>query len=460
MDSDPIPTEPTTDPEPPVMTPVVPGPSLVSESPAAGRGRGSKLRRAAIGLALAVTFSVGIGVGRLDLPALGETGSTTPAPGSSASPTTDFGLIKEAWDTLHTKYVGADTLNDRDLIYGAINGMTEAVGDTGHTSFMTPEQRAERSTDLSGKYVGIGVRIDTADDGLPLVIGVFKGSPAEKAGIQNGDEIVAVDGKKAAGKTIDEIVTWVRGEAGSSVVVTVKPGATGTERDVSMVRADVAVTPVSWALVPGTKTALLRLEQFSAGAADAIKAALTDIKAAGADRIVLDLRGNPGGYVNEADAVASQFLKSGVVFIERAADGHETKHEVKAGGLATDLPLVVLVDGGTASSSEIVSGAIQDGGRAQIVGVKTYGTGTVLGEFPLSDGSALRVGTVEWLTPDGRRIWHEGITPDVVVERPSDIAPLDPDQVGKMTPAQIAALTDPQLARALTLVTAVTTTGG
>ncbi|MFL5644923.1 MAG: S41 family peptidase [Chloroflexota bacterium] len=458
MDFDPIPTEPTTDPEPPVTTPVVPGPSLASESPAAGRGRGSWLRRAAIGLALVVTFSVGIGVGRLDLPALGGTGSTTPAPGSS--PAADFGLIREAWDTLHTKYVGADTLNDRELIYGAINGMTEAVGDTGHTSFMTPEQRAERSTDLSGKYVGIGVRIDTADDGLPLIIGVFKGSPAEKAGLQTGDEIVAVDGKQTAGKTTDEIVGWVRGEAGSTVKVTVKPGATGTDREVSMVRADVAVVPVTWALVPGTKTALLRLDQFSAGAADAMKAALTDIKTAGAERIVLDLRGNPGGYVNEADAVASQFLKSGLVFIERAADGHETKHEVRAGGLATDLPMVVLVDGGTASSSEIVSGAIQDAGRAQIVGIKTYGTGTVLGEFPLSDGSALRVGTVEWLTPDGRRIWHEGITPDVVVERPSDIAPLDPDEVGKMTPAQVAALTDPQLARALTLVTAATTTGG
>ena len=198
MDSDPIPTEPTTDPEPPVMTPVVPGPSLASESPAAGRGRGSMLRRAAIGLALVVTFSVGIGVGRLDLPALGGTGSTTPAPGSSAP--ADFGLIREAWDTLHTKYVGADTLNDQELIYGAINGMTEAVGDTGHTSFMTPEQRAQRSNDLSGKYVGIGVRIDTAEDGLPLVIGVFKGSPAEGAGIQTGDEIVAVDGKQTDGQ--------------------------------------------------------------------------------------------------------------------------------------------------------------------------------------------------------------------------------------------------------------------
>jgi carboxyl-terminal processing protease len=227
-----------------------------------------------------------------------------------------------------------------------------------------------------------------------------------------------------------------------------------------MVRADVAVAPVSWTLVPGTRTALIRLDQFSSGAADNLKAVLGDVREAGADRIVLDLRGNPGGYVNEADAVASQFLKSGIVFIERAADGHETRHDVALGGLATDLPLVVLVDGGTASSSEIVSGALQDAGRAQIVGIKTFGTGTVLGEFVLSDGSALRVGTVEWLTPEGRRIWHEGITPDVIVERASDITPIDPEAVGKMTPAQVAALADAQLARGLTLVTAITTTGG
>ena len=458
MDPEPIPTEPTTDTELPAATPVVAGPSLASASSAAGRGRGSTIRRAVIGLALVLAFSVGIGVGRLELPALGGTGTTTPAPTGSAA--TNFGLIKEAWDTLHTKYVGADQLVDRDLIYGAINGMTEAVGDTGHTSFLTPEQRVQRSNDLSGKYVGIGVRIDTADDGLPLIVGVFSGSPADKAGIVTGDEIVAVDGNAATGHTIDDVVGWVRGEAGSTVVVKVRTGATGPEREISMVRADVAVAPVSWTLVPGTKTALIRLEQFSTGAADDLKGVLGDVKKAGADRIIFDLRGNPGGYVNEAEAVASQFLKTGNVYIERAADGHETTHAVTAGGLATDLPLVVLVDGGTASSSEIVTGAIQDAGRGQIVGIKTFGTGTVLGEFPLSDGSALRVGTVEWLTPDGREIWHHGITPDVTVERASDVAPLDPGEVSKMTSAQVAKLTDPQLARALTVVTAITATGG
>ncbi len=454
MDDDPIQAEPTTDPEPPVATPVVPGPSLASESTAVDRGHGSKLRRAVIALVLVATFGVGIGVGNLALPAMGGAGSPTPDPAASST-TTDFGLIRDAWDILHTKYVGADQLNDTDLVYGAIEGLTQAVGDTGHTSFMTPEQRAERSNDLSGKYVGIGVRIDTADDGLPLVVGVFKDSPAEGAGVETGDEIVAVDGRQTAGSTVDQVVDWVRGEAGTTVALTIRSGSDGPQREVSMVRADVAVTPVSWAIVPGTNTALVRLDQFSTGAADDLKAALGEARDAGADRIIFDLRGDPGGYVNEADAVASQFLSSGVVFIERDASGKETTHPVTPGGVATDLPMVVLVDGSTASSAEIVSGALQDADRAQIIGVQTYGTGTVLGEFSLRDGSALRVGTVEWLTPSGRRIWHEGITPDVTVERASDIAPLDPAEVGKMTPAQAKALTDPQLARALTVVSAV-----
>ena len=454
MDSDTIPTEPTTDIEPPA-TPVVTGPSLASTSPAAGRRRASMIHRAAIGLALVLTFSVGIGVGLLAMPALGTVGTTTPSPNPSAA--ADFGLIREAWDVLHTKYVGAAELSDKDLIYGAINGMTEAVGDTGHTSFLTPEERAARNNDLSGQYVGIGVRIDTADDGLPLIVGVFPKSPAATAGLAVGDEIVAVDGKQTKGHTVDDIVGWVRGEAGSSVKVTVRPGADGKEREVSMVRAAVAVDPVSWTLVPGTKTALIRLDQFSTGAADDLKKAIGQAREKGADRLILDLRGNPGGYVNEADAVASQFLKSGTVFVERAADGHETTHPVAPGGVATDLPLIVLVDGGTASSAEIVSGAIQDGKRAQIVGIKTFGTGTVLGEFPLTDGSALRVGTVEWLTPDGRKIWHEGIAPDVVVERASDVVPLDPEDVGKLTPAEVNSIKDPQLARALSIVADIST---
>jgi carboxyl-terminal processing protease len=237
-------------------------------------------------------------------------------------------------------------------------------------------------------------------------------------------------------------------------VLRVRAGAEGPERELRIVRADVHIEPVSWAVVPGGATAVVRLEQFSSGAGPKLRAALAELRAAGADRLILDLRGNPGGFVNEAVAVASEFLASGTAYIERNAAGVEKATAVAPGGTAVDIPLVVLVDEGTASAAEIVAGAVQDAGRAKVVGQKTFGTGTVLGEFALSDGSALRIGTVEWLTPKGRVIWHEGIAPDVVVERPPEIAPVVPDDLRSMSAAEFAELTDPQLKKAIELVSA------
>jgi carboxyl-terminal processing protease len=449
MDTERIHTQPTTDQEPPAETSLSTGPSQVPTSPAAGRGRRTAIIGAVVALALVVTFTAGIGVGRLVAPN-GAIGGTTPNPGASGKPT-EFGLIKEAWDTLHEQFVGRDELDDRSLIYGAIDGMTDAVGDTGHTDFMTPEERRQRNDSLSGSYVGIGVRIEPDEAGLPKIIGVFDGSPAEKAGIVPDDVIVAVDDKRTEDASIDEVAGWVRGESGTTVELTVRRGD-GPERTVSIVRADVPVQPVSWTIVPGTTTALFRLEQFSSGAADEMVSTLKAARAAGADRVVLDMRGNPGGYVNEAVGVASQFLTKGLVYVERNAQGQTTDHAVSPGGVATDIPLVVVVDGNTASSAEIVSGALQDAGRAKVVGETTFGTGTVLGEFDLSDGSALRVGTVEWLTPSGRRIWHEGIAPDVPAALPSDVQPLSPEDVGRLTAAAVGRIDDSQLAKALEIV--------
>jgi carboxyl-terminal processing protease len=440
-----IPAFPTTDAEPPAATSVVTGPSQVPTSPAGGRGRRSWGRRAFVGLVLVATFTVGIGVGQY-APSIAAGESAAPTPTSA-----ELGLFKEAWDDIHTQYVGRADLNDRDLIYGAISGLTTAVGDTGHTSFMTPDQRQARADSMSGSYVGIGVRVDATDAGLPKIVSVFPNSPAETAGLVAGDVVISVNGTSTTGKTLDAVSGEIRGEAGTTVVIAVKANGTGAERSYSITRADVELQPVSWTIVPGTHTAQLFLDQFSTGSSKAVITALTEIKAAGADALILDLRGNPGGYVNEAVAIASQFLKSGVVYIDRDASGNETPQNVTAGGIAQDIPMVVLVDANTASSSEIVTGALQDAGRAQVVGVTTYGTGTVLGEFALSDGSALRIGTVEWLTPKGRQIWHNGITPDVVVERPSDVQPLYPDAVRALTVSQVSSIKDPQLAKAIEL---------
>ncbi len=450
MDTDQTPTQPTLDHEPPGTTSLMPGPSQAPTSSAAGRGGRTATIGALVALALVVTFTAGIGVGRLVTPS-GASDGATPNPASSLKPT-EFGLIREAWDTLHAQFVGRDELDDRALIYGAIEGLTGAVGDTGHTDFMTPEERQERNDSLSGSYVGIGVRIEPDDAGLPRIIGVFEGSPAEKAGLAPDDIIVAVDGRRAEDASIDQVASWVRGEAGTTVEITVRTGGDGPERTVMIVRADVPLQPVSWTLVPGTTTALIRLDQFSNGAADDVVQALKDARAQRATRVVLDLRGNPGGYVNEAVGVASQFLTDGLVYIERNAADERTEHPVSPDGVATDLPLVVVVDGNTASSAEIVSGALQDADRATIVGETTFGTGTVLGEFDLSDGSALRVGTVEWLTPTGRRIWHEGIAPDVPITLPDGVQPLGPDDVARLTAAAVGSIADTQLARALDVV--------
>ncbi len=451
MDPDRTPTEPTAVDEPPTVTPVTPGISQAATTAPAGRRRRTGFSGLAVGLALVVMFGAGIGVGGAAVAAIGGGVAAPPSPVPQAGET-DLGLVNEAWDTLHTEYVGRDQLDDRALIYGAIEGMTQAVGDTGHTDFMTPEERAARNESLSGSYVGIGVRIDAGEGGPPRIVDVFAGSPAEAAGLQAGDVIVKVDDQSTMDLAVDEVAARVRGEAGTTVTITVRADGTGPARTYDIVRADVPLQPVSWTLIPGSTTALIRLEQFSSGAADDMVQALKDARSQGAERIVLDLRGNPGGYVNEAVGIASQFLASGVVYIERDAQGKETPHEVSAGGAATDLPLVVLVSGDSASASEIVAGALQDAGRARIVGETTYGTGTVLGEFVLSDGSALRVGTVEWLTPSGRRIWHEGIAPDVPVAEPADADRLTPDEIRTMTPADVATLGDDQLARALSIV--------
>jgi carboxyl-terminal processing protease len=449
MDTDQIPTQPTTTDEPPGMTSLTPGPSQAPTPSAAGRGGRTALIGSVVGLALIVTFTAGIGVGRLLGPVVPESGA---APNPASSTPTDFGLIREAWDTIHQQYVGRDELDDRALIYGAIEGLTDAVGDTGHTDFMTPEERRQRNDSLSGSYVGIGVRIEPDDAGRPRIVGVFDESPAKKAGIVPDDVILEVDGRPTEDAGIDQVAGWVRGEAGTTVKLKVRRGADGPERTVEIVRADVPIHPVSWTLIPGTKTALIRLEQFSSGAADEVVETLKTARADGAQRVVLDLRGNPGGYVNEAVGVASQFLSSGLVYIQRNAADERTEHSVTPNGVATDLPLVVVVDGTTASSAEILAGALQDAGRAKVVGETTFGTGTVLSEYDLSDGSALRVGTVEWLTPKGRRIWHEGIAPDEPVMLPEGSLPLTPEEVARLTAAAAKDIPDVQLAKALEVV--------
>lgn len=405
-------------------------------------------------LLLVVVFVAGAAVGQSGLfgAAPAPTGQATPPPAPSASPGLHgMELFWEALQEIRENYVGRDQLDDRTLVYGAIRGLIEALGDTGHSAFLTPQQLRDQQDALDLSVVGIGVLLGQRD-GRPVIVSVIPDSPARRAGIQAGDELISVDGQSVARLTTDEIVSRIRGEAGTTVRIALHRPATDSMVDVSIVREQLQVPAAWWAMVPGTKVGMLRLASFGSRAAADLQAARDAAIAAGATALILDLRGNFGGYVPEAIQVASQFLRDRTVYIRELASGERIPVSTDAEVQPTDLPLVVLVDQDTASSAEIVAGAIQSARRATLVGTTTYGTGTVLNAFDLPDGSSIRLAVERWLTPDGELIFGKGITPEVVVPLGPADAPVEPDALHGLSPEQVAALADPQLLKALELL--------
>lgn len=414
-------------------------------------------------LLLIIVFAIGVAVGSTG--ALGRSagagGGTTNPPvtqpsagaGASQPPNapSDFGLFWEALNVIQQNFVGRADIDPQTLTYGAIRGMVEALGDTGHTVFLTPEQAQAEQNALDQNVVGIGVVLGEKD-GQSVVVSVVPGSPAEGAGLKAGDVITAVNGQSTVGLPPDQLVDQVRGDAGSQVTVTVVRPSTGETLDFTMTREQIQFPSTSWTMVPGTDIALIRLSQFSAGSADELLAARDAALAAGANAIILDLRGNPGGYVDQAVKASSQYLDDKVVYISENADGVQTPVKTDNSITATDVPMVVLVDNNTASSAEIMSGAIQAAGRAQIVGETTFGTGTVLLPFTLSDGSVIRLAVERWLTPTGELIFGKGITPDIEVALGPNDVPIEPNELKDIAPDQLGTITDVQLLKAIELL--------
>jgi carboxyl-terminal processing protease len=244
----------------------------------------------------------------------------------------------------------------------------------------------------------------------------------------------------------------VRGDEGTTVTVTVLRPSSGEQLDFAVEREKLSFPAATWAMVPGTNIGLLRLVQFSSGAAEELRAARDEAIAAGATSLILDLRSNPGGYVTEAVDVASLFLKDKTVYIRELADDQRIPVMTNTAIEPTDLPLVVLIDEGTASSAEIVSGALNSNDRATLVGETTFGTGTVLLTFSLDDGSAIRLAVERWLTPDAELIFGLGIKPTVEVALPADQVPLEPSDVSQLAPTDVPDIPDSQLDRAIELL--------
>jgi carboxyl-terminal processing protease len=363
----------------------------------------------------------------------------------------NFQLMAEGWNTIQQNYVDRQAIDPQLMTYGALSGMVDSLGDTGHSRFLDPQMVKQEQNYTSGQFEGIGAYVEMKN-GSVTIVAPIDGSPAQKAGLKPGDIITRVDGKDISGLPLDQVVSQILGPVGTSVTITIMDPNTGDTRDVTLVRAKIMVNNVSWIQLPGTTIAQVRIIGFSQGVTDDLKKALSDIQSQNLTGVILDLRNNPGGLLNEAVGTASQFLTSGNVLLEKNAQGGITPVAVESGGVAPKIPLEVLINQGTASASEIVAGALQDANRGQTIGETTFGTGTVLNQFSLSDGSAMLLATEEWLTPDGHTIWHQGLTPDIVVALPQGVSPLLPMDEQNMTAAQLQSSQDTQLLKALSLL--------
>ncbi len=285
-----------------------------------------------LGLAVLLTLTLALGLaGGVLLER--QTLAPVAVPTSAAS---QFRLIGDAWNTIKKVYVDQSAADPTRLAYGAVSGMVDSLGDTGHSRFLTPEQLKQEENFVRGQFEGIGVEVQVKD-GQVVIVAPIDGSPAQEAGIHSGEVILDVDGQPIAGLPLTDVVRRITGPAGTSVTVTILDPTTGQTRDYTLVRRRINIRSVTWQQVPGTTVAHVRIASFSQGATEELKAALNDaVHAQGLTGVILDLRDNPGGLLDESIAAASQFLKEGNVLLEKDAQGKVTPVPVQEGGVAVD----------------------------------------------------------------------------------------------------------------------------
>ncbi len=369
-----------------------------------------------------------------------------------------FQLKAEAWRTIEREFVSPDDVDAQQMTYGAIRGMVITLDDPGHTRFLAPEELRRHRQFTAGQFEGIGAEVEIRDD-QPVIVSTLEGSPAEHAGLAEGDVILEVDGEEVTGLPLHQVVTRVSGPAGTEVTLVIEAAETGEVREVTLTRVEIELDRVTWAHLSETEVAHVRISAFSSGVAETLLDMLDEIEAEIEMRaLILDLRDNSGGLLSEAIGVTSLFVESGTVVrrIDAQGDVSETSvlEDVEARPSPPPSHTVVLVNARTASAAEVVAGALQDHGRATLVGTPTSGAGTVLHEFELADGSALLLAVEEWRTPEGRTIWREGLNPDVEITLPPDVTPAFPVQTDALTFQQLQEGPDSQLIRALELVSA------
>jgi carboxyl-terminal processing protease len=344
-----------------------------------------------------------------------------------------FGIYWEVWHIVLDKFYG-NVPHDSTPAYGAIRGALSTLQDP-YTLFVEPQPRALEKAELQGQFGGIGALVSRGKAG-EVILDPMVDSPAEQAGVKKGDVVLKVDNTPITSTmTTDAVLVLIRGEVGTKVTLTLQRAGAAEPIVVSITRATIETPSVEWrVLEQDASTGYIHIRLFTERTPRELERALQDLKGAGAKRLVLDMRDNPGGLLDAAVAVASQFLRDGVVLYEDRKDESEKSYPVAQGGVALDQPLVVLVNHGTASASEIVAGALQDRQRGPLIGERTFGKGSVQLVYDLSDKSSLHVTVARWFTPNRQRIDGQGLTPDI------ELAMSDADR---------QAGADPQLERAI-----------
>ncbi len=349
----------------------------------------------------------------------------------------EFDTLGEVWQSLDNYYVNQDALDPQELSQGAIEGMLEALGDP-YTSYIDAETYKLSIPELEGSFEGIGAVL-SIEDGELTVFSPIAGSPAEAQGVKAGDRILEIDGQPTAGMSLAEAALKIRGPQGTEVTLLILHQGETAPVEVVIVREEIELDTVYLQMLPD-EIAYILITYFTERTHEELVAALNDAIAAGAKGIILDLRNNPGGYLHIVVLVADEFLDSGIVLYQADDEGRVTGElTASPSGLATELPMALLVNGGSASGSEVLAGALQDHERAALIGNTTYGSGSVKAFYELSDGSALYLTVGRWLTPNRHLIEGLGLEPDFEIE---------------VTEEDIQSGRDPQLERAVEYIKA------
>jgi len=325
----------------------------------------------------------------------------------------NFSLFWETYNLLKENFVEPEKIEDKKVLYGAISGMVESLEDA-YTIFMPPEDTKKFMEDISGKFEGVGMEIGLKNNELQ-VIAPLEGTPAQKAGLRPGDKIMKVDGTLTMDLSLDEVVNMIRGPKGEEVVLTIFRSGWENPKDIPIRRAVIEIPSLRWELTEGD-IAYVKLYHFTEKADLDFARAAISILASDAEKIILDLRNNPGGYLQVAADISGFFLERGDLVVIEDWGGEQTEYRTRTFPVFLDYPMVILINQGSASGSEILAGALRDNRGIKLVGEDSFGKGSVQQLQDLSDGSSLKVTTAKWLTPNGETISDVGLKPDIKIE--------------------------------------------